>query len=716
MMPRSAQSAPAGAEPAKRSRPARRGSTPLPETLWVLLLLVAPVLAASGEPALAQDGGEHLGLEHHLEWEEFQSPQISPDGDKIVYTRRFRDPVNDGWDSEVWMMNADGSRDRFLLEGSNPQWSPDGTRIAYVAEGKPQGSQIYVRWMDAEGATSQVTRLDESPSNLRWSPDGERIAFQARVPEDPDPEWSISLPDRPEGADWAADPHIEDRPNYRQDGVGMLPRGHQHIFVVSSTGGSARQLTQGDYDHTSPEWTAGGERIVFQSYREEDADLAWRQGDIYDLSVATREIRRLTDIPGAHSNPTPSPDGDHIAFTGHEFTHDTFYENELYVMDADGGGVRELAAELDRAPIGPQWAPDGSGVYFTAEKDGHRHIYFAPLEGGVEQVTEGEWVVHLFSLAGDGTGAGTLATAHDPGSLVRLDPVGSPGAPREPRNLKSSNADLLADVELGEVEEIWFESFDGWDIQGWIVKPPDFDPSQEYPLILAIHGGPHVMWDVAFDFAWHEHAANNYVVLYTNPRGSSGYGSEFGNAIDHAYPGDDYHDLMAGVDAILERGYIDEDNLFVYGGSGGGVLTAWIVGHTDRFTAAVSKAPVINWLSFVGTTDGYTWYNNFRERPWDDPSEHLERSPLMYVGNVTTPTMVLTHERDLRTPISQSEELYMALQQEGVPTAMVRMKEGWHNRREPPSNFYRVQELLRNWFERHMVGETPVTADDRSPG
>lgn len=678
-------------------------------------LLLAPVLAlAAPSEALhgqEEDGAQRLSLEHHLEWEEFQSPRISPDGEQIIYTRRFRDPVEDGWDSELWIMNADGTRHRFLTEGSSPRWSPDGGRIAYLAEGKPEGTQVFVRWMDQEGAESQVTRLEESPSNIRWSPDGERIAFQARVPEPLDPMFAIDMPDRPAGAEWADDPHVEDRINYSADGVGFLPRGHQHLFVVSAEGGSPRQVTHGDWDHTSPEWTPDGQRLVFHSLREEDAYRARRQREVYDVDVESGEIRQLTDISGPHGNPAPSPDGRHIAFTGHDFTEDTFYENELYVMDADGGGVRELAAELDRAPRSAQWAPDNTGVYFTAEKDGHRHVFFAPLEGGYQQVTNGQHVLHMHDLADEGTGVGTLATAHDPGSLVRLDAAGAAGEPRPHEVLKSSNADLLADVELGEVEEFWYESFDGWDIQGWLVYPPDFDPGQEYPLILAIHGGPHIMWDVAFDYAWHEHAANNYIVLYTNPRGSSGYGSEFGNAIDHAYPGDDYHDLMAGVDYVLERDYIDEDNLFVYGGSGGGVLTAWIVGHTDRFTAAVSKAPVINWMSFVGTTDGYTWYYNFREYPWDDPSEHIERSPLMHAGNVTTPTAFITHERDLRTPISQTEEMYQALQMVGVPTAKIRMAEGWHHRREPPSNFYRVQLHLRNWFEEFMVGETPATAD-----
>ena len=270
------------------------------------------------------------------------------------------------------------------------------------------------------------------------------------------------------------------------------------------------------------------------------------------------------------------------------------------------------------------------------------------------------------------------------------------------------NDDVLTGVALGEVEEIWYKSVEDYDIQGWIIKPPDFDPSKRYPLILAIHGGPHGMYNVGFNFGWQNHAANGYVVLYTNPRGSSGYGSAFGNAIKNAYPGKDFDDLMAGVDLVVGRGYIDEQNMFVYGCSGGGVLTSWVVGHTNRFAAASANCPVTNWLSFVGTTDGASWYRNFEHFPWDDPSEHLRRSPLMYVGNVTTPTMLMTGEGDLRTPMPQTEEYYQALRVLKVPTAMVRFKNEWHGTSSRPSNFLRTHIYLREWFEKHRRGG-PVT-------
>lgn len=655
----------------------------------------------------AQQAQSPLSLEMYLEWEDVQDPQLSPDGDEIVYTRRWVDPVNDRTQSSVWIMNSDGSKNRFLLDGSSPQWSPDGTRLAFLADGEPRGTQIHIRWMDGEGSASQVTRVLESPSNIQWSPDGQSIAFQMLVPDPLDASWRIGLPSAPDGAQWTDGPRIEDRLQFRRDRIGWTPRGHQHVFVVSAGGGAPRQITSGEWDHTSPRWMPDGGSIVFQSLRVEDAEYQWRESHIYAVDLATRSIQQLTSRRGPFGDPVPSPDGRYIAFQGYEWTDHAYRENELYVMGSDGSNERSIARELGRSLGNPTWASDGSGLYFNAPILGTQNVWFAPLEGDPRAVTEGEHMLSMSDLAGN-LAVGTRSGPQEPGSLVAFDVRGQDAV----RTLHSANESLLADVQLGEVEEIWYRSVDDWDIQGWIVKPPDFDPSNRYPLILRIHGGPHSMYNVGFDFKNQEHAANGYVVLYTNPRGSAGYGSEFGNEINNAYPSLDYDDLIVGVDSLIGRGYIDDRNLFVYGGSGGGVLTAWIVGQTDKFTAAVSKAPVINWISFVGTTDGTGWYRNFEELPWDDPSEHLQRSPLMYVGNVTTPTMLMTGERDLRTPMGQTEEFYSALKLLKVPTAMVRLTDSWHSRGDPPSNFMRVQLYLRNWFERFAVGESQLTQQE----
>ncbi len=670
----------------------------------VVLLLAAVPLAGSFTASTAQQRTDRLTLDLYLEWEGVRDPQISPDGRQIIYARRWVDKVNDRWQSSVWIMNADGSRNRFLIDGSSPRWSPDGTRIAYVAQGEPKGAQIFVRWMDAEGATTQITRVERSPSNVRWSPDGESIAFNMLV--ESKERWPISLPERPEGAKWTKDPKIVTRLHYRRDRTGFTDEGYRHVFVVPADGGTPRQLTDGEWNHGGPAWTPDGLEILFSSLRVEEAEYQWRESEVYAVNVETGDIRQLTTRRGPDGSPVVSPNGRLVAYVGHDWTDDAYFARKLYVMNIDGTEPREIAVELDRSPGNLTWASNNRGVYLTANDRGTTHLYYAPLRGETRKLTDGDYRLSLSSVSDDGLAAGVLSSFHEPGDVVAFtlrDP--------EPRKLTDVNGDVLHGRALGEVEEIWYKSADGLDIQGWIVKPPDFDPAKQYPLILTIHGGPHAMYGVGFNFAWQNHAANGYVVLYTNPRGSSGYGSAFGNAIKNAYPDKDFDDLMAGVDEVIRRGYVDEQNLFVYGGSGGGVLTAWIVGHTDRFAAASSNYPVIDWLSFVGTTDGSSWYRNFQAFPWDDPAEHLRRSPLMYVGNVTTPTMLMTGVKDLRTPISQTEEFYQALKVRKVPSAMIRFNDEWHGTSRQPSNFMRSQLYMRSWFERYMTQEMRAEAD-----
>ena len=669
-----------------------------------LLTLLTLAFAFSGLEAQAQDSSSRLKVGHYLDWEFVQNPQLSPDATQLVYVREWIDKVNDRHASEVWIMDADGGRNRFLLEGGSPAWSPDGTRVAFVKQGEPQGAQIFVRWMDAEGAVSQVTRLTESPSSIQWSPDGNWLAFNVLDEAPMDPAWQIEMPQRPEGADWTASPRIVEKLNYRRDGSGWSPVGSRHIYVVSASGGTARRVTSGNFDHGSPQWMPDGQSILFSGLRVEDAEYQYRESALYSVDVASGGIQKITDRRGSETSPLPSPDGSLIAYQGDEFTTDTYTEREMYVMNANGSGSRVIAREM--GGIGNvRWAADGRGLYFTASMKGTSNLWFVPLNGEPQSVTEGNHMLSTTDIADNGSAVGIRTSYYEPGSLVTY----SLQNPSEIRVLKGTNEAVLSQVELGEVEEIWYKSVDGLDIQGWINKPPGFDSSKKYPLILRIHGGPHSMYNSGFDFKNQDHAANDYVVLYTNPRGSSGYGSEFGNAINYAYPSMDYDDLMVGVDSLIARGYIDERNLFVYGGSGGGVLTSWIVGHTDRFTAAVAKAPVTNWMSFVGTTDGASWYFDFEKHFWEDPSEHLQRSPLMYVGNVTTPTMLMTGERDLRTPMEQTEQYYRALKLRQIPTAMVRLTDGWHSRSRPPTNFIRVQLLLRNWFDRYKVAGDPVT-------
>ena len=683
--------------------------------LIAALALAATALAApaqqvteradtEGAPA-PRRATDRLTLEDYLEWENAQDPQLSPDGRQIIFTRRWIDKINDRWESSLWIMNADGSRARFLIEGSSPRWSPDGRRIAFLARGEPTGTQVFVKWLDSEGAT-QVTRLTETPSSIEWSPDGQALAFRMLVPARKS--WGVESKVsalKPRGAKWTEPPRVVEKLSYRRDRQGFIDEGFFHLFVVPADGGTPRQVTSGDWNHGDPEWTPDGKALVFSALRVEDADYRWRQSDIYRVDVATGAIRQLTTRSGPDNNPKVSPDGRLIAYTGYDSTDATWHDAGLYLMNADGSNPRVINGQMDRTPSDLIWARDGSGVYFTAQNEGTQNLYFATLRGDVRPITRGAQLISVGNIGPNGLVVGTRSTPQEPGDIVTFT-LANP----QYRRLTAVNDDVLAGKKLGTVEEIWYKSVDDLRIQGWVIKPPDFDPKKKYPLILTIHGGPHSMYNIGFNFGWQEHAANGYVVLYTNPRGSTGYGSAFGNAIKNAYPGKDYDDLMAGVDTVIARGYIDADNMFVYGCSGGGVLTSWIVGHTDRFRAASANCPVTNWLSFVGTTDGASWYRNFEKFPWEDPSEHLRRSPLMYVGNVKTPTMLMTGVMDLRTPMSQTEEFYQALKIRKVPTAMIRFNDEWHGTSSKPSNYLRSQLYLRTWFDRWAKTDKPRVA------
>jgi dipeptidyl aminopeptidase/acylaminoacyl peptidase len=666
----------------------------------VLCLGIAGLVAWSVGASAQARAVKKLQLEQFFDMETVSNPRISPDGKQIIYTRGWVDKVNDRRSSALWIMNADGSRNRFLMTGSGALWSPDGTRIAFTRDGEPSGTQIWVRWMDADSAATQITHLEQSPSNITWSPDGKSIAFTMLVPKRET--WPIRMPGRPEGAKWTEAPRIVESLTYRADRQGFIDQGLDQIYIVPAEGGTEKRVTDGLYDYGGEfSFTPDGKEIIFSAGRGKDWEREYRQTDVFALNVSTGALRQITTRSGPDSSPTMSPDGRWIAYLGYDYTTDTYIDNELYVVGTNGAGLRHMTPKFDRSPDNLTWAPDSSGIYFTADDSGSRNLHLAPLDGPITAVTKGVHLVSLSDVNKSGQAVGTLTAFHKPGDIISFS-LSNPGVLKPLTNV---NEDVLGDVKLGDVEEIWYTSLDNYRIQGWLIKPPDFDPSKKYPLMLSIHGGPHAMYGVGFNFAWQEHAANGYMVLYTNPRGSTGYGSTFGNAIKYAYPSKDFDDLMKGVDTAIAKGNVDTRNMFVYGCSGGGVLTAWTVGHTDRFAAAASQCPVINWLSFVGNVDGnpLRWYDDFEKKPWEDPSEHLRRSPLMYVGNVKTPTMLMTGVLDMRTPISQTEEFYHALKAVGVPTAMLRFNGEFHGTSSKPSNFLRTQLYLRYWFEKYTT-------------
>jgi dipeptidyl aminopeptidase/acylaminoacyl peptidase len=651
-------------------------------------------------------------VQHYLNWEQVADPQISPDGSQVVYTRRWINKLEDKWESALWIMNADGSRQRFLLEGSSPRWSPDGTRLAYVApvDGRPQ---IFVRWMDAEGAVSQVTRLLSAPGNLAWSPDGRWLSFSMGVKYDN--AWKISMPAPPEGAKWTPAPRRVTDLHYRQDRAGFMALEHTHLFVVPADGGTPRQVTSGDFDVGAKfdglrggvgyDWTPDSRAIVFDGYMGANADFNYRNSDIHIVDVASGRIRKLTTRTGTWTSPVVSPDGRTIAFAGHDSTRKSYKTSELYFMGIDGSSPRLASGDLDRDVNNITWAPDGTGVYYGAQDQGTANLWFTALRGGTRQVTRGNHMLGVSSMSRNGIAVGVASSYHEPGDVVRF----ALARPADVARLTDVNADVLARIRLGAVEEVWYRSSDGTRVQGWIVKPPGFDPARKYPLIMEIHGGPHGMYNVAFNYMYQNFAANGNVVLYTNPRGSTGYGTPFGNAIERAYPSVDYDDLMAGVDTLVGRGYIDTGRMYVGGCSGGGVLSSWVISHTNRFAAAAVRCPVINWMSFAGHTDVPLFTYNFFDKPfWEDPEPWLKQSSLMHVGKVQTPTLLMTGELDLRTPMGQTEEYYAALKLRGVPTELLRFNGEYHGTGTKPSNFMRTLLYMQSWYQKH--GGKPAAA------
>lgn len=671
-----------------------------------LALALAGLSASAFAQAAAPAATRLLTKDTFYLMESVQNPRISPDGTQVVFARGYVDTMKDQQASNLWIVDTKGERLRQLTDGAwrdtNPVWAPDGKRLAFLSN-RSGTTQVHVLWLDTR-ETAQLTRVDRDPSGVTWSPDGTHLAFTMSLPDDT-PVLPVKLPPSPKGAQLAKGATVVDRLSWGADGIGQTAKEWRHVFIVDAvTGGVARQVTSGSYNHNAAEWSADGKTLYTSAIRKPDAEYLRGDTEIHAIDLATLAVKTLTDRSGPDGNPQVSPDGKWIAYTGFDQQNFTNHVASLYLMDASGGSKRVLAGGLPSSPDLVGWAADGSGFYYSMEERGEDNLFFVGLAPNAtpRKVTSGTHVLQAVSIANGGQATAVRTSVKEPGVLVTFNVA----KPADTRVLVDVNRDVLDGLAISDAEELWFTAPDGVKAQGWLMKPANFDPSKKYPLLLWIHGGPWSMYSVAWNWAWQNFAANGYAVLWTNPRGSTGYGQEFVNGIQYSYPGKDYDDLMAGVDAALAKGWIDKDNLFVCGGSGGGVLTAWIVGHTDRFRAAVSMRPVINWHSFVGTTDGPNWYQQFRKYPWEDPMEYAVRSPLHHVAKVTTPTMVMTGEADLRTPISQSEEYYRALKMlKKADTLLVRVPEEFHGWRRPSRQL--LQQLyLMAWFEKYRTPQS----------
>lgn len=634
--------------------------------------------------------------------------QISPDGKQIVYVRKFADIKTDKRYSNLWIINFDGSGNRPLTSGKyndhSPCWSPQDSELIYVSD-RDGSSQIYKRWMD-NGHTVVVTNLKHSPKGITWSGDGKWIAFTANVPAAP--RTIARMPSKPKGAQWAEPAKVIDQLVYRFDKIGYAyGKGYNHLFVLPAEGGTPRQLSRGNFNHNGNiTWTPDNKYILMSVNRRKDHELESDDTEIYEFSLTDGTIKALTNRKGPDNSPVISPNGKHIAYTGYNEKYQGYQLERLYLMNRDGSGSRVILPDFERSVYQLSWSGNNKGIYFLYADKGNTKLAYASLTGSVKILTG-----DIGGSSGSSYGGGSYTIAANGNFAITYS---RPGIPSEIavatfskpmlRVLTSVNRDILALKKLGEVEDIWYKSsFDGRDIQGWIIKPPNFDPSRKYPLILEIHGGPFANYGDRFDIEKQLMAAGGYVVLYTNPRGSTSYGEEFGNLIHHAYPGKDFYDLNSGVDAVVKKGYIDTQNLFVTGGSGGGVLTCWMIGHTTRFRAAVTVYPVINWYSWLLTTDvpGLGVKNWFPGLPWDHVQHYEARSLLSVVKNVKTPTMVLCGEHDWRCPISESEQYYRALKLLGVESVLVRVPDEAHGIRNRPSHHISKMLHIIGWFDLH---------------
>ncbi|HEX8644331.1 MAG TPA: S9 family peptidase [Allosphingosinicella sp.] len=661
-------------------------------------------------PSRIFDAHDLFGLEAAAD------PRISSDGSRIAYVRRSGDIMTDRTRSAIWMIDVATGEQAPLVAGPGshfaPRWSPDGTRLAFISTAEGGAAQLYVRWLDS-GESVRITGLPHAPSSIAWSPDGRQLAYVMLVPQ----EGSRlgRTPARPEGAQWAEPLQQVTNLMYRADGEGFIRPGFRHLFVVPADGGAPRQLTFGDFHHDGPiSWAADGRTVFLSANRTQDWERDIDESEIYGVDVATATLRQLTDRDGSDRHPVVSPDGRRIAYLGYDERGYAYTQTRLYVMDVDGSNRRALAGGLDRDLGSPVWSADGRAVYVSYEESGTVEVARVGVDGRVETVAEGLGGSELdrpyaggsFSVARDGTLAVTAGSAQRPAEVA----VVRGGAPR---SLTRLNEDLLAHKRLGEVRRIETRSsHDQRPIEGWLTLPPGHSEGQRHPLILEIHGGPWAAYGPNFSTDNQLYAAAGYAVLSVNPRGSTSYGQEFADLIHRAYPGNDYDDLISAVDAAITGGFADPERLFVTGGSGGGVLSSWIIGRTNRFRAAAVQKPVINMVSQVLTADATPYFARywFGTMPWEDHDAYWRRSPLSLVGNVSTPTLVIVGAEDNRTPPSEAEQLYTALQLRGVPTALIRVPGASHNLVGRPSqNAARVSAIL-DWFQRYRSGAPSARA------
>lgn len=637
------------------------------------------------------------------------NPQFISD-DTVIYSRQSMDIMTNGRQSRLWQVNIKSGEHRpFIADDvslSQATLSPNGNYIAYTKSVKGQ-AQLHLYYLDTRQSV-RLTNLTETPRQITWSNDSKTLAFTL-FDEAPQKPIFTGMPSKPKGADWSETATYIDATQYRGDGRGYLREGYDQIFVLPIEGGTPRKLTSGNFPSGGTlSFSNDNEWVYFATPHREDYALHPLVSDIYKVNIETLDIEQVTAIEGPEGRPSISPDGKYLAFTQLNDRKLSYQNSDLVVMELASGEVTRLTTSLDRSLGQFVWRQNSRGLVFSYLDNGETKLAAVNLNGDVKpldiaiggQAFGRPYTSGDFAISKKGDIVYTTASRTMPGDLA-LYRKG-----KQDSVLTHLNDDALGHKTLAKVEDLTvISSYDEREIDAWVAYPPGFDATKTYPLILEIHGGPHAAYGPHFAMEIQLMAAKGYVVVWSNPRGSSSYGEDFGNLIHHNYPSNDFNDLMDVVDAVLAKGNIDTENLFITGGSGGGVLTAWSIGMTDRFAAAVVAKPVINWVSFALTADAYPYFSQYwmADKPWNIADKLWKRSPLSLVGNVTTPTMLLTGEADYRTPISESEQYYQALKLQGVDAAMVRIPGASHGIASRPSRLIQKVGNILAWFERYAT-------------
>ena len=704
-----------------------------------LLLIIVVSLAA---PAFAQKRNITEKDLFNFVW--IGDPQVSPDGSRVVFVRVTVNDRKDGYNTAIWTVTTATGESRQLTNGprdTSPRWSPDGKYLLFTrapeVSGRVEPPQLFMLAMGG-GEPFQFTTLPRGAGGPQWSPDGKTILFyNSATPEElaraarntapsqpsPSPAASPTPPER------ESDVRVITRAVYRANGAGYLDFKHpQHLWVVTAprTGDekvTPKQLTSGRFDEGGAFWGKDSATIYFESDQIDEPYYELPTTTIYTVAATGGTPSKFTSFDMGAGAFKLSPDGKQLAMIGSlRQPIRSYSQPDLWVMDMTAGAKpRNLTATFDYdigsgltgdnvAPRGgsgnlPIWSSDGRSIIIGYAKEGKANVgLFDVGSGRLSDVTTGNHAVVSFRSVPDASKFVLLiSTPTRIGDLFWLDKAGA-----QPKQLTRLNEELFSKLNLTEPEEIWHNSFDGRKIQAWVQKPPNFDPNKKYPLILNIHGGPHAAYGFIFDHEFQWMAAKGYVVLYPNPRGSTTYGQEFGNIIQHNYPGDDYKDLMAGVDELIRRGYIDEKKLAVTGGSGGGLLTNWTIGQTNRFAAAVSQRDIASWTDWWYTADFTLFHPTwFKAPPFEDPDDYRRRSPITYVNKIQTPLMLILGEVDWRTPTGPGgEAMFRALKYRKIPTVMVRFPNESHDLSRSGQPWHRIERLqhIVGWFDKWIMG------------